>query len=338
MKHKFKTYVGLLFLVLFLAACGSSDTSGGSASDSDEKIIKVANYFAAEHPQNIALKEKFKPLVEENTDYIVEIYPNSELGSEEQFTTGVRNGTIEMAVTGMILQTAKPKLGVIEWPFLFEDYDQAKQVLDGEIGQEVANEYVDLGAQPLAWTANGFRVVSSNRAIESIEDFDGLRLRMANADGFINTGKAMGASVQGMPISEVFTALEQGVIDAQENPYATLKESAYYEVQSHVLESNHIFSPNLYIVNKKFFDGLDEETQKAIEEAAQEAADYEWELIKESEDEVKSFLEEKGVEIIVPDEQFKQSLVDAMDPVYEGIFKQYDWAEDLYNRIQEEIK
>ncbi len=338
MKRKFIMYVGLLILALFLTACGSGKTSSGSASDSDEKIIKVANYFAAEHPQNIALKEKFKPLVEENTDFTVEIYPNSELGSEEQFTTGVRNGTIEMAVTGMILQTAKPKLGVIEWPFLFEDYDQAKQVLDGEIGQEVANEYVDLGAQPLAWTANGFRVVSSNRAIESIEDFDGLRLRMANADGFINTGKAMGASVQGMPISEVFTALEQGVIDAQENPYATLKESAYYEVQSHVLESNHIFSPNLYIVNKKFFDGLDEETQKAIEEAAQEAADYEWELIKESEDEVKSFLEEKGVEIIVPDEQFKQTLVDAMDPVYEDLFKKYDWAEDLYNRIQEEIK
>lgn len=326
--------ISISLISIILVACGGGDdTTSGS---NDGGTIKVAHYFGAEHPQNIALEEKFKPAIEENTDFNVEIYPNNELGDEEEFTDGVRNGTIEMAVTGMILQTAKPKLGAIEWPFLFEDYDQAQKVLNSEIGDEVGDEYLDLGAQPLAWSANGFRVISGNKTIESMDDFDGFRLRMPDAPSFINTGKALGANVQGMGISEVFTALEQNVIDGQENPYETLKESAYYEVQSDVLESRHMFSPNIYIINKEFFEDLDDETQESIEKASLEAADYEWELMKKSNEEVKQFLEDEGVKVTIPDDEFKKEMEDAMDPFYDNIFEEYDWAEDLYNRIQEE--
>lgn len=333
MVRKYLINTIMLLFIIFLAACGDQANKDGQ----ENGVIKIANYFAEDHPQNIALKEKFIPQIEEKTEFEVELYSNSELGDEEEFTNSVRNGNIEMAVTGMIMQTSKPKLGAIEWPFLFENYDQAKKVLDGEVGNELGKEYEDLGATPLAWTANGFRVISSNKEISSMSDFEGIRLRMPDASTFVKTGKALGANVQGMGISEVFTALEQDVIDAQENPYATLKESAYYEVQDFVLESNHMFSPNIYIMNQGFFEGLDKETQQIFLDAANEAADYEWELLEESDEDIKSFLEEKGLKITEPDQKFKDEMEKSVEPVYEDIFQEYDWAKELYNKIQKEI-
>jgi tripartite ATP-independent transporter DctP family solute receptor len=332
---KMKRFMSVVVIAgaLMLAGCGN----GGSAEGADGKVtIKVAHYFAETHPQNVALNEKFKKMVEEETEgrVTVELYPANQLGDEEQFTNGVRNGTVEMAVTGMGLQTANPKIGAVEWPFLFKNYAEAKTALNGEVGDDIETEFKSLGVEPLAWTANGFRVVSSNRAIESMEDFGGLRLRMPNIDIFVNTGEALGVSVQPMPLSEVFTALEQQVIDGQENPYPTLKESGFYEVQSHVLESRHMFSPNVYLMNSEFFESLDEETQKIIQKAAQASADYEWQLVEEAEAKVKEDLKTEGLTIIEPDDAFKQEMVDAMKPVYDDLYEKYEWAEDFMNKVE----
>lgn len=329
--------IGMLITLLFItSACGSGNNNGNAGNEGEgDKTIEIANYFAEEHPQNVALNEKFKPLVEENTDYTVEIFPNNELGDESQFTNSVRNGNVEMAIAGMGLQTAEPKIGAVEWPFLFENYDQANKVLNSEIGEEIGAEFEKLDAKLLGWTANGFRVVSSNQKVASMEDFQGLRLRMPDVPIFVNTGEALGASVQPMPMSEIFTALEQGVIDGQDNPYATLQESGWYEVQSDVLESRHMFSPNVYLMNLDFWNNLSEEEKTTIQNAADESSQYQWELAKESEEEVKNFLEEEGLEITVPDEAFKEEMVTAMDPVYEELYQKYDWAEEFINRINE---
>ncbi|GGK22220.1 hypothetical protein GCM10010965_13960 [Caldalkalibacillus thermarum] len=333
----------LLILIGLVAACGQAGEEGTTASSEenaagDVKTIKVANYFASDHPQNVALRETFKPMVEENSEgrLKVEIYDNSQLGGEEAFLEGVRNGTIEMVIAGMFLQNSEPKIGVVEWPFIIRDYDHAKKVLNGPIGEEIAQAFEQFGVKPLNWTANGFRVVSSNRAIESLEDFNGFRLRMPNIPNFISVGEALGASVIPLAISEVFTALEQGVIDGQENPYATLVHSRFYEVQSHVIETRHIFSPNIYLVNQAFWDGLGEDLQQVVAEAADAAAEEQWQLLIAQESEMKQYLQEQGLEIIEPDDAFRQEMVDAMQPVYEELFEKYEWAEDLYNRITQQ--
>ncbi|MCK6208780.1 TRAP transporter substrate-binding protein [Bacillus infantis] len=334
MKAFFLGLAGLL--IIALTGCNYLETAG-KAQDG-VTTIKIAHYFSKTHPQNIALNEKFKPMVEEKTNgkYKVEIYPANELGDEDSFTSGVRIGSIQMAITGMGLQTANPKIGAVEWPYLFDDYEQANRILNAEVGEEIGNSFRELGAEPLAWTANGFRVVSSNREISSMEDFHGFRMRMPNIPIFINTGAAMGANIQPLALSEVFTALEQGVIDGQENPIVTLKESGLYEVQSHVIETRHMFSPNVYLMNKEFFDGMDEETQKIIKEAADASAQYEWELLQETEDKVKEELEKEGLKIIVPDEMFMDDLQKSVEPVYEDLYEKYDWAEELINKIREQ--
>src|SRR5690606_18092209 len=109
-----------------------------SSSDSgsfEEVTIKVANFYAEDHPQNVSLREVFKPMIEEQTGGAVkvEIYPNNQIGNEEAFTEGVRNGTIEMGVFGTTLSASAPKIGVIDLPFLFRDYDHAREVLNGEV-------------------------------------------------------------------------------------------------------------------------------------------------------------------------------------------------------------
>lgn len=340
---KKRTFIGFatsitLAGVLFLAGCGDQvvETNGSGV---EKKIIKVAHYFGEDHPQNIALKEKFKSIVEEesNGELEVQIFANSILGAEKEFYDGVRNGTIEMGIPGLIMQSDIPIMGAPEWPFLFRDFDHVKKVLNGAIGEELTADLDSKhGVTALAWSANGFRMFSSNREIESLKDFEGLRLRMPNIPNYIKLGQSLGANVSPLPISEVFTALEQKVIDAQDNPVATLRSSAFYEVQSDVLESKHMFSPNLYIINSKFLNGLPKEQQQIITKAAKEAAAYEFELLENAYEEDKKFLQDKGIKFTTPDEIFTQNMVKAAQPVYDEVFADNDWAKELVEKIKAE--
>ncbi|MBA9027353.1 TRAP transporter substrate-binding protein [Peribacillus huizhouensis] len=323
---------------LLLTGCGNEGEKT-SGTGNETKTIKVAHYFAENHPQNIALKEKFKKIVEEESDgqLKVQIYANSTLGAEQEFYDGVRNGTIEMGVPGLIMQADIPKMGVPEWPFLFKDFDHVKTVLNGPIGEELTEDLESKhGVKPLAWSANGFRMFSSNQPIQSLKDFKGLRLRMPNIPNYIKLGDSLGTNVSPLPISEVFSALEQHVVDAQDNPIATLRSSGWYEVQSDVLESKHMFSPNIYVINHKFWERLSAEQQDIIERASKEAAAYEFELLEESYEEDKKFLEEHGIKFTKPSESFVTDMEEASKPLYNEIFKKNDWAKELFEKIKAE--
>ncbi|WHY68850.1 TRAP transporter substrate-binding protein [Neobacillus sp. SuZ13] len=339
-KRKFFGIASSITLVgaLLLAGCGSQGEKT-SGSGVEKKTIKVANYFAEDHPQNIALKEKFKKIVEKEShgELEVQIFANSTLGAEKEFYDGVRNGTIEMGIPGLIMQSDIPKMGVPEWPFLFRDFDHVKKVLNGPIGEELTADLDPKhGVTPLAWSANGFRMFSSNRPIKSMKDFKGLRLRMPNIPNYIKLGESLGANVSPLPISEVFTALEQKVVDAQDNPIATLRSSGWNEVQSDVLESRHMFSPNIYIINSKFFNGLTKKQQKIIEKAAKESAAYEFELLEKGYENDKKFLQENGIKFTNPDESFTKEMIKASQPVYDDVFAENDWAKELVKKIKAE--
>lgn len=337
----------LLATSLVLAGCAgggggnASGTAGSGGTAGKPHVLKVANYFATDHPQNVALREKFKPMVEEKSggSLQVQIYDNSKLGAEKEFYDGVRNGTIEMGIPGLIMQADVPKMAVGEWPFLFKDFAHAKKVLEGPIGKEMTDEMESKhGVHALAWSANGFRMFSSNRPIASVNDFQGMRIRMPNIPNYIKLGQLLGANITPMPISEVFTALEQKVVDGQDNPIATLKASGWYEVQTDVLESKHMFSPNLYIINGKLWSQLTPEQQRILEEAAKAAADYEWELLEKSYEDDKKFLQEKGIRFTTPDESFRQAMETAAGPLYDEIYQTYPWAKEMVEKIKAEAK
>lgn len=329
--------IGMLIMALLLTGCGGGSKETPAAQQEKNVTLKVANYYGLDHPQNIALKDKFKAIAEQksNGTIKVEIFENNKLGGEQQFYTGVRNGTIEMAIPGMIMQADVPRMGVVEWPFLLKDFKHAKKVLEGPIGKEMTDEMEKIhGVKALAWSVNGFRQISSNRQIAKMEDFKGFKLRMPNSAVFPKIGAALGAIVSPMPLSEVFTALEQKVVDGQDNPIGLLRANGFFEVQSHVLESYHVFTPNVLIINKGVWDKLSPNQQKVLQEAAKAYADYQWELSEKSYDEDKKFLMSKGIKFITPDAGFKQQMKDAMKPVYDEYYAKYPWAKEMVQKIQ----
>lgn len=320
---------------VLLTGCGGSKQA--EAPKEQNLTIKVATYYAADHPQNMALRDKLKPIIEEKSKGTlkVEVFENNKLGGEQQFYTGVRNGTIEMGVPGMIMQADVPKMGVPEWPFLLKDWKHAKAVLTGPIGKEMAEDLEKThGVKVLAWSVNGFRMFSTNREVAKMADFKGLRMRMPNTPVFVKMGQQLGATVSPMPLSEVFTAMEQKVVDGQDNPIGVVRSSGFYEVQTHILESRHCFTPNVLIVSKKFWDKLSDNQKKVVEEGAKAYADYQWELSEKSYESDKQFLMSKGMKFVTPDAAFAKQMEDAMKPVYDDYYSKYPWAKDMVEKVK----
>ena len=300
-------------------------------------IIKLGHYNSDTHPSNIILKDYFKKIVEEKTNgkYEIRIYPNNQLGGEDQIVNGLRNGTIEMGITGLLLQNVDPIFGVWEWPYLFKDNLEAKKVLESPVATEIGNKMENYGIKLLAYGMNGFRVISSNKNVEKFSDFKGLRLRVPLNSLFVDWANAMGMNPQSMPLSEVFTALEQKVIDGQENPYMLIKDSGLYEVQKYIIQTNHIFSPGLLRISLKTWNKMPKEDQEVFLEAAKVYQEKEWELAMKTEQEVKDFLANSGTSIVIPNEQLRQDMINSSQTLYEKFYKKYDWSKDVIQRINE---
>ena len=300
-------------------------------------IIKLGHYNSDTHPSNIILKDYFKKIVEEKTNgkYEIRIYPNNQLGGEDQIVNGLRNGTIEMGITGLLLQNVDPIFGVWEWPYLFKDNLEAKKVLESPVATEIGNKMENYGIKLLAYGMNGFRVISSNKNVEKFSDFKGLRLRVPLNSLFVDWANAMGMNPQSMPLSEVFTALEKKVIDGQENPYMLIKDSGLYEVQKYIIQTNHIFSPGLLQISLKTWNKMPKEDQEVFLEAAKVYQEKEWELAMKTEQEVKDFLANSGTSIVIPNEQLRQDMINSSQTLYEKFYKKYDWSKDVIQRINE---
>jgi TRAP-type transport system periplasmic protein len=278
--------------------------TGGLAFAQSARRLRVANFYATEHSMNRALREVFVPRLEDLSGdaLTASIHDNSSLGAEGELTEGLRLGTIEMGITGGLLSASRPRLAVLELPFVFRDFDHAWAVFDSDIGDDLAAEFEAEGIKLLAWVGNGFRAISNSvRPLNSMADMAGLRLRMPENRVYIETGRALGFNVVTMPFSEIFNALSQGVVDAQDNPPPTVLASRWFEVQDHLAITNHIFSYGGISVNKRLYDGLPAEQQQALQEAANEFATAQRRMLEEDSAAVVAQLEAEGMQITRPD-------------------------------------
>lgn len=325
----------LVVLCLSITACSSSESSSDQATKT--KTVKIAHWFAEDHPQHKSLL-KFKEILEKNSNgsFKVEVYPNSQLGSEDVYDDSVSQGTVEMAATGTLIQKWVPQIAITEAPFLFNGWEDAQEILTGEIGELIVKDLPEAAnMRVLAITVNGFRQMSSNLPMNNMEELASQRFRTPNIPHFIKMMDELGAVSIPMPMSEIFTALETGVADGQENPYPTIFTSSFYEVQDYVLESNHMFSPNFWVVNEDFYQGLSEEERTIFDAAIKEAAEYNWEISKTANDEAKAGIQEGGSTIIVPDDAFKKQMQDAMGPVYDYFYEQTPASEEIVTMIRD---
>lgn len=323
----------LLSLVLVFVLAGSLAVFAAGQREEQAREIKIANFYAPAHPVNVALRDVFAPMVEEGTDgrFTVQIFDSSSLGAERELTEGVQLGTIEMGVAGGLLSATYPKIGALELPFLFSDFDHVWRVFDGEIGREVAADFEDAGLKVLSWLGNGFRAFSNSvRPIESVADARGIKMRMPENDVYINTGRALGFEVVAMGFGEVYNAMATGVIDGQDNPLATVYASRFYEVQDYIAISNHIFSHGSIVMNLDLWNSLSAADQAVFQRAADEAAVLQRRLLEEATDELIANLEAEGIQFSYPDiGEFRA----ATESVRAGFAANYDWAPRFIDTI-----
>lgn len=332
----------IIAVILVLVLCFSVTACSSSGKSAEEKAtkpitIRVAHWFNEEHPQQKSLL-KFKEILEKNSKgaFVVEIYPNSQLGSEDVYDDSVSQGIIEMAATGTLIQKWVPETAITEAPFLFNGWEDAHDILTGEIGDLITKDLPEkANMRCLAITVNGFRQMSSNKPMNNMEELASQRFRTPNIPHFIKMMDGLGAVSIPMPMSEIFTALETGVVDGQENPYPTIDTSSFYEVQDYVLESNHMFSPNFWVMNEDFYQGLTDENRAFLDAAVKEAAEYNWEISKVADDEAKATIEKSGTTIIVPDDAFKKQMQDAMTGVYDYFYEMSPANKEIVTMIRD---
>ncbi len=268
-----------------LALVGLLAGTAAQAADISERTIKVGIGLNDDHPQAQAMK-KFGELVAQKSDgkIKVKLFAGGTLGNDVTMISSLQGGTLEMTVpdtSTLVGSAGLEPFGLINLPFLFTKSEQADALLDGPFGQQLMTRLPDKGLIGLGFWENGFRqVTNSRRPINTAADFAGLKLRVIQNPLFIDTFTALGASAQPMPFPEVYTALEQGVVDGQENPLATILSSKFYEVQTNTVISNHIYSVWALLMSKKFWDKLSPDEQQLITEAGKEATIAEREIIR----------------------------------------------------------
>lgn len=323
--------------VLFGVSVALLVLSGCSTGGDDTKTIKVAHYAGRTHPLSVSLEEIFKPMVEKNSNGTlkVEIYGDSKLGSETEYLSVLRSGSIQMAVNGAMMSSEVPQVSVIGLPFLFENLEEAKRVLASPVARETTPDFEDkLGLHVLGFGGSGFRVFTSNSPLHTLGDFQGLKLRVS--EGYeiaTKTGQALGANVTPLPFSELFTAIESGVITAQENPLATIIAGKIYEVQDYALLTRHILAHDILCMNNEFWNSLSAEEQAVVQEAVDASLENIWGLLMEAEQKNVRFLQEQGLEVSEPSEALRAELLASVQPVYDWFYAQNAWAKELVDKI-----
>lgn len=339
MKKRILSLVLAGAMMLTLAACGgSSSEEGGGGGSADPIPLKVANYYADSHPTNVALNEVFKPMVEEATEgrYTVEIYSNNALGSETEFNEGVSLGTIEMCITGNLMADRYPALYAADFPWVFDDVQQASEICNNE---EIQQIFADALAQSnyvlRGCSINGNRCISNNvHPINTLADLQGIKLRVPTVSHYVKNFQAMGASVVTMAMTEIFTALQQGTIEGQENPPSTLLANGWYEVQDYLAMTNHQIAMNFVLINDKFYNSMSAEDQAALDEACYAFVDKQLELFLVAMEEDVKTLEEYGLEVSYPDrEEFKEAGSVVIDE-YRSEYPEFDAVMEKIEALQ----
>ena len=269
----------LLFLTTMVFAGGGGQqpapSGGAQAAPQAKKVeLKVGMTLTLDSHYGMGLQELKKLLDTYSKGTIsLEIFPNSQLGSERELIEGVSLGTIPMALTATgPIPNFFPEFACLDLPYLFPTAAIAYKALDGEVGTALLGQMPSKGILGLGFWENGFRhVTNSKREIKSPADLKGLKIRTMENNIHMDTYKLYGASPTPMAMGEVFIALQQGTVDGQENPAVNILTSKLNEVQKYMSLTGNFYSPSVLMINKKIFDGMTKEQQEAFMKAANEA-------------------------------------------------------------------
>lgn len=283
--------------MLVIAAAASVALAGGSQA---AEKIRIAGNFAVDHSSSLAM-EIFKKEVEKatNGDLTVDVFPAMQLGGAKENVDQVRSGALLMTWIGMAyLSRTVPELEAVSLPFVFPDRTAAFRVIDGKVGDLLDGKLAAKGFRSLGYMELGSRNVTNNvRPIRTVADFKGLKIRLQPNETHLATFRAIGANPVSMGIKEVYSALQQGVLDGEENPYSIILTRKFNEVQKYLSDSGHFFDFIIVVANKRSFDRLKPAHQAAVTKAMATAIAWQRAKAAEEDDTAKAALVKAGMEL-----------------------------------------
>ena len=316
-----------------LAGCGGSGEGG-----SDSVTLKIGDNWGATHPMAAALDTVFKTQIEEKTDGAVkvEVYHDGLLGDEAALWQGVRDGSVDFTVVGTPMNQEFPMMLISDWPFLYRDLEHAMNVWTGEVADEVSAAFDEKfpEVEMLSWGPNSARTFTSNKPLTCVEDFAGQKFRMPNNPIHIGIVEDLGASAQVISLGELFTALETGTVDGQDNGMVTVVAQSFQEVQKYLYETNHIVATLEIIGNKNAMSKLTEEQQQVVRDAAKATAKQAWEDYIASVDTDRETIEAAGVTVSQMTEAERTKMIEKIQPTLNELLAANDWAPALIEKIE----
>ena len=278
--------------------------------------------------------DAFAKEVEQRTSgrYKVQNFYSGALGAERESIEGVQLGTLDLTMTSTgPVPNFVPEVAILDIPFLFRDYAHARGTLDGPIGQEMLQKFQSKGLVALAWGENGFRHMTNNkRPVNVPEDLKGLKMRTMENPIHIQAYKQFGILPTPMAFTEVFTALQQGTVDGQENPLSVISAGKLGQVQKHISLTGHVYSPALILMSKVKFDKLSPADKQAFMDAAKEAVKANRARIDD--DERKVVAELKGLGMTVVENVDKAKFQTALAPTFAEFGKRF--GQDNIDKIR----
>lgn len=308
----------IVILGVFLAGCGGG---GNSGQKSEGEVIKISygHGFSPDTPHHKSA-ERFKEEVEAATNgrVVVNLFPSGQLGSAKEMFEGLQMGTQEIALvpTARISGFA-PELQLFDLPFLFPNREIGYKLMDGEVGGILLDSLESQKVKGIAFYEDGYKHFTANKAINSVNDFKGVKFRTMESPIIIEQFKVLGSSPTPIDFAELYNSLQLGVVDGQENPLVTIVNSRFYEVQSHLMLSEHAYLAHVLMYSEAWFDSLPEDIQKILVEKGREIAQWQRQAVQDEEVNYLQTVKDAGVNVIEFSDEMKSELMEVTRPVHQ---------------------
>lgn len=335
---KFWTIITLLVALVIFSACGSDEaepvesedetveeTSGNNeAADYEELELRVGLVVGDWSPHYQAA-EAWAEMLEEETDgnISIAIFPDGQIGGEREMMEAVQNGTLDIGLlSSVVYANFEPKMSVLEIPYLVSTFDEAEALMDSEVGDKLNELMLDKGIRNLAWAHNDFRIITNNQQeIKEPADLSGIKMRVPESKILADWFQKQDSLATPMPFPDIYTALQQGVVDGQDNGPILTFAAKFHEHQDYLIVSNHQYSPVGFFISEQVWETLSEDVQDLLARTAVEAAEVEREAIRTMNEQAIAAMEEEGVEVFYPEEEDLDKFKETTDPFIEEIRK-----------------
>lgn len=324
-KHRVIKYIACVVFLTFSISCNKADKT---------KVIRLAHGLDASHPVHKAMTFMGKRLAEKSDGSMqIKIYPSQQLGTERECLELLQIGSLGMTKVSVgVLENFVPDLKLFGLPFLFRDKEHSHKVLDGEIGKELLDASLSVRLKGMAFYDAGSRSFYTKKPVNKPEDLKGLKLRVMESQTAIDMVRNLGGSPTPISWGELYTSLQQGIVDGAENNLPSFYLSHHYEVCKYYIVDEHTTLPDMLLISTTIWNSLSDQEKKWMEEAAQESVEYERKIWEEAENHAMEEIKKAGVEVIYPD---KGPFREKVSGMYET-FKQDAHLKEIIEAIQAE--